>query len=183
MRRLTARETLLISTMLLAACSAAIAFSAQRLVHDRQLANDAAIAHATALTQAQRIHELSGRRELVEERPRPESDLVARIESSLQIAGIDLSRHQQAGAAASTDIAGSPYARQRANATIEHITPVDAIRFLAAWREAEPLWTPRSLVMEHAPLNARINSTEERFTLRLTLENIHLSQTTDTRRR
>lgn len=183
MRRFTPRETVILTATLFTMCAAGVALSAQRLGRARQTFQQASFAHGAAMAQAQRIQELSGRKELVEERPRPEPDLVARIESSLQTAGIDPSQLQQASAAASADIAATPYARQRATATIEHIAPADAVRFLAAWREAEPLWTPRSLTLEHAPQNSRTGAIEERFTLRLTLENIHLSQTPDTARR
>lgn len=178
MKRLTMREAPLITVALVAACSAAVALSARRSAIAGDRLNAARTAHATALAQVRRVQELRGRAELVDERPRPEPDLVARLESALQTAGIDASSLHQAIASEPSEIQGGPYARQRASIAVQGVAPAEALRFLAAWREAEPLWTPRSMTLEHAPSNSRSGPTEERFTLRVTLENIHLSQTT-----
>ena len=178
MKRLTVRESALITVALVAACSAAVVISARRSAIAGDRLSAARTAHAMALAQVRRVQELRGRAELFDERPRPEPDLVARWESALQAAGIDASSLQQASASEPRDIQSSPYARQRASIAVQGVTPAEALRFLAEWREAEPLWTPQSITLEHAPSNSRSGPTEERFTLRVTLENIHLSQTT-----
>lgn len=178
MSRRPPREKIFIAIALIALCIAAITLSTRQFADAKRRAEDAVAAHATVLAQSRRVHDLRARAELVDERARPEPDLVAEIETALQAAGIEPTHLQQATASESSDIPNSPYARQRAAIAVQGVTPADALRFLAAWREAEPLWTPRSITMEHAPSNPRSGPEEERFTLRITLENIHLSPST-----
>ena len=178
MSRRPSREKAFIALALVALCFATITLSTRQYANAKLRAEDAMTAHATVLAQSRRVQNLRARAELVDERARPEPDLVAELESALQAAGIRSSSLQQATASESSDIPSSPYARQRAAIAVQGVTPADALRFLAAWREAEPLWTPRSITMEHAPSNPRSGAEEERYTLRITLENIHLSPST-----
>lgn len=183
MKRFSSREILFIGAATVALCATVLTvlWRAQTIAHRR--ADDILAAHAAALEQVRRITLLQARQELIDDHPQPEPDLVAHLEAALESAGIASKALRQVSVSEPAPLPATLYARQRAQVTLDEISAPDGARFLAAWNDAQPLWTPRSVILEYKATRASQGpgSTDERFTLRITLENIHLAQTTSQR--
>jgi hypothetical protein len=139
----------------------------------------AALAAEAALNdvavQARELGRLRAERAVVEERPRPEPDLVARLESQLQAAGIAPRAMAQLNSGAPSPLGReSGYRRRTVGVTIEGVSPEQAARFLLNWRAAEPLWSVRSVRLQHDARQG--DGGETAYTCFVTLENVHLAQ-------
>lgn len=177
-RRFSVRDRRAAALILIASCAAALWLTWRERAAARAEAEAAAAAHEQALEDAIQAQQLRAGREVVAERARPEPDLIARLERSLEEAGLPREALTRVATRPPEPISDNPYARQRARATLEDVRPAEAARMLAAWRRAEPLWTVRSITLEHAgPRQSRqARDPEEQFTARLILENVHLAE-------
>lgn len=131
--------------------------------------------HAAVASSAARLARLSATAELIDDRPRAEPDLVARLTEQLTAAGAGAGDLTRVSSGEPASVAGQPYKRQTTTLTIERITPQIAARFLVGWREAEPLWVVRALTLQRT--GGRRGEAPGSFTLILTLENVYLSET------
>ncbi len=174
-RALTTRERSALALVLLAAMAASLSLSWRALHRARSEAADAASRHAAVIASVRRLEALRAQRSVVDDRPRPEPDLVARLQAQLHAVGLDpLALARISMQAPRPPAADSPYRTQAASITIERISPPDLARFLVAWRDAEPLWLARAIRLEHAP-SKDASADAERFTAHLTLESAHVA--------
>lgn len=145
--------------------------------------------HKAVVSQARRLIALSGERAVAADRPRAQPDLVARLHACLRNAGVDPARLTQVSASEPRPASGSGIApgssstnssaqgrsaavtlmRQETGITIDQVRPADLVRFLAGWREAEPLWIVRVVSLQRSP---GAPEREDRYTALLTLETL-----------
>lgn len=193
--RLSDRDLRAVALTAVVACGAALWLSYREMAGAREGFRAAAASHAATIMQVRALEQLRARRELVEDRPRPQPDLVARLEAQLHSAGIDAGSLTQVSSLEPQPVrvgstaagqADSPYRRQSTTITLERVRPVDLARFLAGWTEAEPLWVVRSIRLQHDLRRTQPGAgpgrvtEEDLFTIHLTLENIHLAPGPDT---
>lgn len=179
MRRLSARDTRALVLVAVTALGCVVFWSWSQWRAARSEAARAADRHAAALQQARRLVDLRSGRAAVDDRPRPQPDLVARLHAQMQSVGMAPQALSNVSSTAAQPIASTPYRRQTTTFTIDGAAPADVARLLAAWREAEPLWVVRSVRLQHAPQGQRKEpgrgGEQERYSATIVLENIHLA--------
>ena len=140
--------TIAVSAALLGGVAAARSLDSRRsaLAERESLAAGAAEDVSTVL-------ELRGRRERASLRERPKQDLIARVRGVLKelsladaaFAGIQAEGDGPVGGAA-TDAGGvGGFRAQSMRLSLHGVALADLGRFLARWRESQPLWTPTSI--------------------------------------
>jgi hypothetical protein len=128
--------------------------------------------HATA----QEILSLRARAERIAPSPRPERDIIARVNSILADLGMPGSRHFGGLAADDRSEASAPglsaFRRQTLRLSLRDVSPLQLGRFLAAWRRDEPLLKPVRIEIAHRREDA---SETNRYEVSLALAAIHLA--------
>ena len=148
--------------------------------------DDAATAideYASAVGQLQRLELLRKQRELVDDRPRPRSEIVEPFKGIMRTIGIGTESLTQVSLPDAQPIQGTPYRRQQGTLTIERVRVVELVNLLAQWSRSQPLWTLRSLRLDKAQgvpasreaSGATRESADDRYTAVITIENVHLA--------
>ncbi|MFO0826729.1 MAG: hypothetical protein U0572_01160 [Phycisphaerales bacterium] len=143
----------------LAAALLAVAIGARSLESRRAALAERESLAADAARDVATVLELRGKRERASLRERPRQDLIARVrtvmrETSLAeaaFAGIQSEGDAPAGEGAAGEAAG--FRAQSMRLSLHGVALAELGRFLARWRESQPLWTPTSI--ELLPVAAR----------------------------
>ena len=106
------------------------------------------------------IERLRSLQERVAERKRPEQDVIARINTVLDEAGLP-ARHfssvrpesDSAMPGQGTEGTGGTYRRQTLRVSLQDLTVRELGAFLSHWQSAQPLWTPSRIEINHARAN------------------------------
>lgn len=157
----------------------AFALSRRASVSAARDAGAARADHAAMLAEARRALDLASQRPIIADRPRPEPDLVARVGSALAEAGISpdklarltLSEPRAVAASAGGNSRGAPTGLKSQSATlaVESVTAGDAARALTRFREAEPLWTVKSIRLDH------VGKDGDLYDVTAVIESVHLA--------
>ena len=148
---MNARPLLLVG-IAIAALALIVAVESHRLSSARSGVEAAAARLRTAQNDVQEITLLRSRQARIAEHKRPEQDVIARIHAAMAEAGLPVATHfkslrPESDAAA----AGAPqYRRQSVAVALQSMDLPGLGRFLAAWKYANPLWTPTRLELVHA---------------------------------
>ncbi len=194
------RRTTLSGRALAAVCltvaACALALSARSRSAAAAALADAESSHALVAEQADSLVRLRAEKATVGDRPRAQADVVARLQACMHAAGVNpssltrvtASQAQPVSApAGGTGTSAAPfYMRQTLSFTIENAGPAEVARFAAGWRDAEPLWSLRSISLQHAaapaappapaPPQGAAPAQNDRYTATLTIENVFLAQ-------
>jgi len=108
---------------------------------------------AVTVAAVRELAELRSREETVAAGRRPERDIIARVNATLDAAGLDraLFRNQipEADAAVPGPAGAVPRRRQAVRLAIGPVTAAQLGAFLAEWRSAHPAWTPIAVDLTH----------------------------------
>lgn len=135
----------------LAATLLAVAVGARSLESRRaELAERESLA-ADAAQDVRTVLELRGKRERASLRERPRQDLIARVRATMKetsladsaFAGIQAEGDGPVGERSPGDAA--EFRAQSMRLSLRGVALADLGRFLARWRESQPLWTPTSI--------------------------------------
>lgn len=187
MRRRPRTEPRLLSIALGGACACALVLSYRYYSRASAQARAASAVHAATLLKARRLAELSTDRAVVADRPRPEPDLVARLQERLHASGLDPVCLTQVSVSEPRSASGdgpgsngSSLQRQEATLTLDAVRPGDLARFLASWREGEPHWIPKTVRLQRSsdrrPSGAATDGStpkgDARYSVILVLDNV-----------
>lgn len=146
--RWTARRTGLALAVLCAAGAFVVALRARALA----AADVTLVAERAALENTSRdlgeLRELAAQREVVADAKRPTTDVIALVNAVLRDAGLPTTRLKALEPEADVPLAGR-YRRQALRLAIERLSVPELGAFLAAWRAAASVWTPRSIELAH----------------------------------
>ncbi|MEQ9617527.1 MAG: hypothetical protein RLN60_05775 [Phycisphaerales bacterium] len=155
MRSLKPSEFRLLVAVLIVACCCAMIISSRIHADARSRHSEAVALRAASMGDFARLRSLLNKDAVVDDRPRAEQDLLARIRDLLRAAGVD------AGAVSDVRI-DEPRAIQRsgrftqsAEATITGLKPGELAEVVASWTNEEPLWSITSIRMDHEQSSAR----------------------------
>ena len=108
---------------------------------------------ATAVDKAREVMELRSKQQRVAAGERPPQDVIAQINRTLAEVGIRSDRltglEPVADRALSGSAAAGRYRRQSVSATIDRLEPAEIGRFLAEWRQSQPMWIPTRIELFH----------------------------------
>jgi hypothetical protein len=103
---------------------------------------------ATALDE---LTKLRRERAVVAESRRPAQDVIAQVNAAMRDAGVPTDRMKSLDPEADSPLAGR-YRSQTLRLTLEHLSLREVGAFLASWRAAKTVWTPRSLELAHVAI-------------------------------
>ena len=116
-------------------------------------AQDAVAVEARSLQQTgadlAELADLQTQREVVAAAKRPTNDVIAQVNAVLRDAGIPTARLKALEPEADVPLAGR-YRSQTLRFALERLSLPEIGSFLAAWRAAETVWTPRAIELTHA---------------------------------
>jgi len=122
---------------------------------------------------------LRDERAVVAETKRPTQDVIAQVNAVLRDAGIPTERLKNLEPEADVALAGR-YRTQTLRFSLEHLSLRDVGSFLAAWRAAKTVWTPRSLELTHVNSAADKDGGSLGFDARVVIAATYLSDASPT---
>lgn len=128
---------------------AALRGSALARAHEDSASEEAALEKTTA--DLREWAALKVEREIVAEKKRPTQDVIAQVNAVLRDAGIPTQRLKNLEPEADVPVAGR-YRTQTLRLSLEKLSLHDIGAFLAAWRAAKSVWTPRSIELSQVAL-------------------------------
>lgn len=117
--------------------------------------------------QARRVIDLRAQSERVSLGSRPESDVLSRVQRTLQDADLRRVRLQELAPAGHSQLpneaSGLDHRRQSFRFTLDRVSPVDLGQFLGCWESNESLWRIAELQMSH--ITGAVNEYSVRVTV------------------
>lgn len=170
--------------------AAMVTYSARQFTQAKHQ-HDAAIASfRTAHSDSREVLRLRGMAQRINDRPRPEQDMIARLHAAMQQAGLDVSRHFQSlrlegdveVPGAGTPEMGTPRTgagagvrRQSVAVALSDLNLPQLGALLMQWRRDQPLWDITRLEMAHARGNSQ-SPEADRYDVALSFSAIYASQ-------
>lgn len=160
---MTASRQMLTLGAALAAGAFVTALRGSALAHARDQADRELAALDQTAADLREWSDLKSQREIVSGAKRPTQDVIAQVNAVLRDAGVPTDRLKNLEPEADVPVAGR-YRTQTIRLSLEKVALRDVGSFLAAWRAAKTVWTPRSIELTQvaAPdgsstgLNARV---------------------------
>ena len=184
--RISRRDFNALALVMLTLVVCALFFTWQRGREAVAMRNNALAEYSATASQVRELLQLRDGQALVDDRPRPEPDLVARLQDHLHAAGVAANSLSQVTSGQSQRVDSTPYRRQVITITVNQMNPEQIVRFCSRWRDAEPQWIMRSIRLRYAGNQAGRRSRQrgngapgQSFDLLVTLENLYVAEFTD----
>lgn len=141
----------------------------------------AAASFRTASADSREVLRLRGMAQRINDRPRPEQDMIARVHAAMQQAGLDVPRHFQS-LRLEGDVelpgAGTPGAGLRRQSVAVSLSDLNLAQLgvlLMQWRRDQPLWDITRLELTHVR-GASPSAEADRYDVAMSFSAIYASQ-------
>jgi hypothetical protein len=169
------RTTLLAVALLVSVGAFVVALRARALAQVQDDVAREVVALDRTSADLDELTELRRERAVVAESRRPTQDLIAQVNAALRNAGVATDRMKSLDPEADTPLAGR-YRSQTLRVTLERLSLREVGAFLASWRAAKTVWTPRSLELAHVA-GSDGKSPSDRYDARVVIAATYLSDT------
>ena len=168
---MTTRRPLLLVALLFAIGAFVVALRGRALASAQgDVSRERAALDRTA-ADLRELADLKGQREVVAAAKRPTQDVIAQVNAVLRDAGVPTERMQGLEPEADAPLAGR-YRTQTIRVSLDRLALREVGAFLAAWRAAKTVWTPRSLELTHV---AAADGADQGFAARVLIGATYLS--------
>jgi len=187
MRPLNKNEKYLALAAALTLSLCAVLISSARYEDARTRHRDAIALRAAHASDVSRLRALLSRDAVIDDRPRAEQDLLARLNAVLVNTGVDkdaitdIRIEEPRSLQGAGGSGGAEHSSQQAEAVLTAVSPSSIAEFLAAWSNQEPLWAITSVRLDHTGTGRRARAStalDERYRAVIRFENIFLSAAT-----
>ncbi len=145
----------IIMLLVIAAMAMLLAISSKRLVATQDRRQTAVTLLQSTTADAQEVMDLRSQQQQIAHAEQPENDLIARVNRTLERAGLggeNLGGLRKEANSAITSRSGeetAEYHKQSFRLNLKSLSPAELGRFLAAWHKTQPLWTVTRIELTH----------------------------------